>query len=98
MAKNQYGKFTEADVEAGTSTGTGKTPSIHPSSGIFDEAGERGQTIKRAFGMDTSDMELDGERAEMTGGSTTNVSHSLKGISANPGPNKGNKSPIVVGH
>jgi hypothetical protein len=98
MAKNQYGKFSEAEVEAGTKTGTGKTPSIHPSSGIFEEAGERGQTIKRAFGMDTSDMELEGERGGDCGGSTTNVSHSLKGISANPGPDKGNKSPVIPGH
>jgi hypothetical protein len=80
----QYGKFTEPAVEAGTRTGTGHAPGMHPSSGITDvRGGAPGQTIKRAFALDTSDMELHNEQGlEGFEGGTSNVSHSLKGASA----------------
>jgi hypothetical protein len=79
----KFGKFTDASVKAGTDTGTGKgNPKLHASSGIVDEAIGNGQTIKRAFPLDTSDMELRNEHGEQGfRGGPTNVEHSLKGAS-----------------
>ena len=78
----RFGKFTEAEVEAGTDAGTGRgNPKLHESSGIVDETVAHGQTVKRAYPLDTSDMELPDERGAKMGGSVTNVAHSLKGAS-----------------
>ena len=98
----RFGKFTEAEVKAGTDTGTGRdNAKLHASSGIVDEKVAHGQTVKRAYPLDTSDMELKGERLEEQtwGGSKTNVKHSLSGASAvmDNGPG-GNKSPYIPNH
>ena len=61
-APGRFGKFTEAEVKAGTDAGTGRgNPKLHESSGIEDVKGFRTQTIKRAYPLDTSDMELPNE-------------------------------------
>jgi hypothetical protein len=52
----RFGKFTEAEVEAGTDAGTGRgNPKLHESSGIVEEKVAHGQTVKRAYPLDTSD-------------------------------------------
>jgi len=98
MAK-QFGKFSEAAVKEGTTAGTGKgNPKMHASSGIIDEKVDHGQIVKRAFPLDTSDMELRNEHGESGfGGSPTNLSHSLEGSSAVT-ENKGNESPYIKNH
>ncbi len=100
--RNPYGKFTEAKVKTGTEAGTGEDEhKLHRSSGIVDCKAEHGQTVKRAYPLDTSDMELPGERLEdrTWGGSKTNLKHSLSGASAvqDNGPG-GNKSPYIPNH
>ena len=107
MAKQpgRFGKFTEAEVTTGTDAGTGRgNPKLHESSGIVDLPGYRTQTIKRAYPLDTSDMELPNERG-MAGlaGSETNLKHSLTGASAvqdNRGEDggDGNASPYIPNH
>jgi len=79
----KFGKFTDAETEAGTATGTGKgNPKLHQSSGITDADIGHGQTIKRAMPLDTSDMQLPNEDG-MAGfrGGPTYLEHSLKGAS-----------------
>ncbi len=100
--RNPYGKFTEVKVKTGTEAGTGEDEhKVHRSSGIVDCKVEHGQTVKRAYPLDTSDMELPGERLEdrTWGGSKTNLKHSLSGASAvqDNGPG-GNKSPYIPNH
>ena len=99
-APGRFGKFTEAEVEAGTDAGTGRgNPKLHESSGIEDMPGYRTQTIKRAYPLDTSDMTLPNEHG-MDGfqGAPDNVRHSLDGASAVMGPNDGNESPYIPNH
>jgi hypothetical protein len=110
MAKSpgRFGKFTEAEVEAGTDAGTGRgNAKLHESSGIVDMPGYRTQTIKRAYPLDTSDMMLPNEHGmDGFGGSETNLAHSLTGASAvvdNRGDDggdggDGNASPYVPNH
>jgi hypothetical protein len=96
----RFGKFTEAEVRAGTDAGTGRgNPKLHESSGIVDLPAAHGQEIKRAYPLDTSDMELPNETG-MDGfkGGTDNVRHSLDGASAVMGPNDGNESPYIPNH
>src|SRR5215470_4813454 len=96
----RFGKFTEAEVEAGTDAGTGRgNPKLHESSGIENMPGHRTQTIKRAYPLDTSDMMLPNEHGmDGFGGGTSNVRHSLDGASAVMGPNDGNESPYIPNH
>jgi hypothetical protein len=98
MAK--FGKFTEASVKAGTAAGTGSgNAKLHGSSGIVDEKGANGQTVRRAFPLDTSDMSLPNERGGSLGGSTSNLGHSLSGASAVQGVAPGGKkSPYIPNH
>jgi hypothetical protein len=107
MAKSpgRFGKFTEAQVKAGTDAGTGRgNPKLHESSGIVDVPGYRTQTIKRAYPLDTSDMELPNETGMAGfGGSETNLKHSLTGPSAvqdnrGDGGGDGNASPYIPNH
>jgi hypothetical protein len=107
MAKSpgRFGKFTEAEVKAGTDAGTGRgNPKLHESSGIVDVKGFRTQTIKRAYPLDTSDMELPNETGMAGfGGSTENLKHSLTGPSAvqdnrGDGVGDGNESPYIANH
>ena len=96
----RFGKFTEAEVEAGTDTGTGRdNAKLHASSGIVDEKVAHGQTVKRAYPLDTSDMTLPNEHG-MDGwnGAPDNVRHSLDGAAAVLGPNDGNESPYIANH
>ena len=96
----RYGKFTEAEVEAGTDAGTGRgNRKMHESSGITEETVVHGQTVKRAYPLDTSDMTLPNEHG-MDGwqGSPDNVRHSLDGASAVMGSNDGNESPYIPNH
>ena len=97
----RFGKFTEAEVEAGTDAGTGRgNAKLHASSGIVEETVAHGQKVKRAYPLDTSDMMLPNEHG-MDGfrGGPTNVStHSLAGASAVPGPHDGNESPYIPNH
>ena len=96
----RFGKFTEAEVEAGTEAGTGRgNAKVHESSGIVEETVAHGQTVKRAYPLDTSDMTLPNEHG-MDGwnGSPDNVRHSLDGASAVMGPNDGNDSPYIPNH
>ena len=79
-------------------------PKLHESSGIVDLPGFRTQSIKRAYPLDTSDMELPNETG-MAGfkGSETNLKHSLTGPSAvqdnrGDGGGDGNDSPYVPNH
>src|SRR5262249_16014859 len=96
----RFGKFTEAQVKAGTDTGTGRgAANLTESSGMVEEKGGQGQTVKRADRLDTSDMTLPNEHG-MDGfsGGTDNVRHSLDGASAVMGPNDGNESPYIPNH
>jgi len=97
----RFGKFTEAEVNAGTDTGTGRgNPKLHESSGIVDLPGHRTQTIKRAYPLDTSDMELPNETG-MAGfkGGPDNLRHSLTGASAvQDRDDDGNESPYIPNH
>jgi hypothetical protein len=96
----RFGKFTEAEVEAGTDAGTGRgNKKLHESSGIVEETVAHGQTVKRAYPLDTSEMTLPNEHG-MDGwnGSPDNVRHSLDGASAVMGPNDGNESPYIPNH
>ena len=96
----RFGKFTEAEVEAGTDAGTGRgNAKLHESSGIVDETVAHGQTVKRAYPLDTSDMTLPNEHG-MDGwrGAPDNVRHSLDGASAVMGSNDGNESPYIPNH
>lgn len=92
----RFGKFTEAQTEAGTDTGTGKgNKKLHASSGIVEARGPHGQSVKRAFPLDTSDMQLCNEQGlDGFAGSPSNISHSLKGASAvqRNEPTKGKRS------
>lgn len=92
----KFGKFTEAETEAGTRTGTGRgNPKLHASSGIIDEKIGHGQSVKRAFPLDTSDMELRNEHGEEGfGGGPDYVGHSLKGatVVADNEPTGGKRS------
>lgn len=96
----RFGKFSEASVKAGTDAGTGRgNPKLHGSSGIVEVSAAHGQKIKRAYPLDTSDMELPNETGMAGfGGGTGNVGHSLDGASAVMGPNDGNKSPYIPNH
>ena len=99
-ADPRFGKFTEAEVEAGTEAVTGRgNAKVHESSGIVEETVAHGQTVKRAYPLDTSDMTLPNEHG-MDGwnGSPDNVRHSLDGASAVMGPNDGNDSPYIPNH
>jgi hypothetical protein len=97
----KFGKFSEASVAAGTATGTGSNKKkLHSSSGIVDSKVAHGQTVKRAFPLDTSDMSLPNEQGlEGFGGSPTSVRHSLSGASVvqDNGPG-GNKSKYIPNH
>jgi hypothetical protein len=96
----KFGKFTEPEVEAGTRTGTGKgSAKLHPSSGIVDEKAAHGQAIRRAFALDTSDMELRDEHGGKVAGSPTNLRHSLTTASAVQGVAPGgNEQPYIKNH
>jgi hypothetical protein len=101
----RFGKFTEAEVEAGTDAGTGRgNPKLHESSGIEDMPGYRTQTIKRAYPLDTSDMTLPNEHGmEGFAGGPENLGHSLTGASAvadnrGDGSGDGNESPYIPNH
>jgi hypothetical protein len=96
----RFGKFTEAEVEAGTDAGTGRgNAKLHESSGIVEETVAHGQTVKRAYPLDTSDMTLPNEHGmDGFGGSPDNVRHSLDGASAVTRPNDGNESPYIPNH
>jgi hypothetical protein len=48
-------------------------------------------TIKAAYGKDNSSLKIDGKKLPSMGGSTTNLSHSLKGVSANQRHGKSGK-------
>ena len=100
QSPGRFGKFTEAEVEAGTDTGTGRgNAKLHESSGIESLPGYRTQTIKRAYPLDTSDMMLPNEHGmEGFRGGPKNVGHSLDGASAVMGPNDGNESPYIPNH
>ena len=79
----KFGKFSDASVEAGTDTGTGTgNPKLHESSGIVEERIGHGQTVKRAFPLDSSDMSVPNEQG-MAGfrGGPDYLEHSLKGAS-----------------
>jgi hypothetical protein len=94
----RFGKFTEPEVEADAGTGRGNAK-LHESSGIVDETVAHGQTVKRAYPLDTSDMALPNEHGmDGFGGSPDNVRHSLDGASAVMGPNEGNESPYIPNH
>jgi len=102
---SRFGKFTEAEVEAGTDAGTGRgNPKLHESSGIEDMPGYRTQRIKRAYPLDTSDMTLPNEHGmEGWNGGPENLKHSLTGASAvvdnrGDGGGDGNDSPYVPNH
>jgi hypothetical protein len=101
----RFGKFTEAEVAAGTDTGTGRgNAKLHESSGIEDLPGYRTQTIKRAYPLDTSDMMLPNEHGmEGWKGGPENLKHSLTGASAvvdnrGDGSGDGNASPYIPNH
>ena len=96
----RFGKFTEAEVEAGTDAATGRgNAKLHESSGIVEETVAHGQIVKRAYPLDTSDMTLPNEHGmEGFKGGPENVGHSLDGASAVMGPNDGNESPYIPTH
>jgi hypothetical protein len=97
----RFGKFTEAEVEAGTDAGTGRgNAKLHESSGIVDETVAHGQTVKRAHPLDTSDMTLPNEHGMdgFRGGPTNLSTHSLEGGTAVMGPHDGNESPYIPNH
>src|SRR5215470_11369317 len=97
----RFGKFTEAEVEAGTDAGTGRgNAKLHESSGIVDETVAHGQTVKRAYPLDTSDMTLPNEHGMdgFRGGPTNLATHSLEGGTAVMGPHDGNESPYIPNH
>ena len=101
----RFGKFTAAEVEAGTDAGTGRGDAkLHESSGIVEEKVAHGQTVKRAYPLDTSDMTLPNEHGmEGFGGGPENLRHSLTGASAvadnrGDGAGDGNESPYVPNH
>ena len=106
MAKNEresarFGKFTAAEVEAGTNAGTGRgNAKLHASSGITEDTVVHGQIVKRAYPLDTSDMTLPNEHGMdgFRGGPTNLSTHSLDGSSAVMGPHDGNESPYIPNH